>query len=167
MNQTNRDTADPSVPRTDTFLERTFDSYLGEAPLMIALSTAMFPAILTTTLLVDDPRLAVTLLYSIPIALFATLRGLRAGLIGATVSAALLVAVALPFSWEIGTAGYVVRLMTFYAIAVGVGWISNRLRDALATEIRGRRRAEDAHDSVIHLISPDARSLSDDSQADH
>lgn len=121
---------DDLVPLTDR---------IGRRELLIA-SAVAFAAVFALALAIDDPRQAITVLYVIPIALWALAAGVRGGVLAAFVATGLLA------TWvfavddvEIGMSGWLSRMVAFFVIAVLVGRY-----EQLARTVALRRAEEQA-----------------------
>lgn len=95
--------------------------------LALSIAVALFPTILAIWYMVDDPTAAVAFLYAVPIAIVATARGVRAGLVAASAATLLLMVAALPSPYSIGVFGWFTRLLLLFGTAYLVGTLSGRL----------------------------------------
>lgn len=86
------------------------------------LAGALFAAILAWRFAASDPVSAVGSLYVVPIALLAVRFGTRGGLVGATIGSSLIVLWTTVEHVQITPSGYLVRFVSFFAVALIVGW---------------------------------------------
>lgn len=118
---------------------------------LLLVALLLYGGVLTLSLAFNDPRLAVTVLYVIPIALTALAAGVPGGLLGAGLATCLLsIWVALDDT-EVHTMGWVSRLVAFFVIGVLVGRYEDLARGWVRRRVDERAAAE-IHDGVVQSL---------------
>ena len=109
-----------------------------ELALVVAVAGGLYVGIFALRLLVDDPPALIANFYTVPTVLLAVAYGIRAGLLGAAISAALVVLWHVVEPVDVSTLGYVTRVGVVLLAGTVVGYYSERLR----ADIARRRVAE-------------------------
>jgi glucose-6-phosphate-specific signal transduction histidine kinase len=131
----------------------------------VAVAAALFIAVYVLRLVVDDPRDATSVLYSIPIALLAVAFGVRGGLIGAAIGMALFAEWSATAHPGVPALGWIVRAAVMLLIGVVVGYACDEMArhglraqeehaHRLALEEQQRREIEalEINDSIIQAM---------------
>ena len=125
----------------------------------VAVASALFVAIFALRLHIGDERDAISLLYVLPIALFAIGFGRRAGIIAGSVAVGLLVTWALLRSVPLTPLGWLSRVVPLSLIGVLIGSASDRMRAAEVAERHAdalallQRDGAEINDSIVQSLA--------------
>jgi signal transduction histidine kinase len=100
----------------------------------------------------DSGSNALSMLYIVPVTLLAAHRGVRGGLVGASVAAVLTAAWLLLSDVHVGVVGVVVRLLAFYVTSVAVGVFADRVDALLLAERTAREALADTNRELARAV---------------
>jgi PAS domain S-box-containing protein len=132
----------------------------GERAMTVLSAGALFVAVFALGILFDNPREAVSILYTLPVALVAIRFGTAGGLAAAACALGLVALMNVITDKEIGVLGYVTRGVAFGLLGAVLGNFSNRLRSAYEMASgRGRQLQAilDNSPAVIYLKDREGR----------
>jgi signal transduction histidine kinase len=130
-----------AAARVQHDLERR-DEERGGRPLVIVVAGALFAGIFALRLAIDDPPALIANFYTVPVALLALTYGVRGGIAGAVVAAALVALWDVVTPVEVSFLGYASRAAVVLLVGVVVGRYAERLRADIARRKETERELE-------------------------
>jgi glucose-6-phosphate-specific signal transduction histidine kinase len=131
---------------------------LSDRKSVTAAAVVLFAVVFVLRMTFSDPGDGLLFLSIVPIALLATEYRFAGGLIGAAVGVVLLVAWVVTMHPDLGSAGFLTRLLTFVLVGVGVG-VAVTSREERETRLRELLEAEQRHTSALRIHDEIVQSL--------
>jgi PAS domain S-box-containing protein len=125
----------------------------GERAMSLGFAGALFAAFFALALAIEDPREAVGVLYTLPIALVAIKFGVIGGVTAAACGLALFSLTNVFTDEQITALGYVTRGAAFIALGAVIGNMSTRLRAAHEIVARREQQLQEILDNSTAVIS--------------